>query len=92
MPNGGELKICSQLFESRSASLLKLCVSDTGCGIPEADLERVQEPFVTTKTQGTGLGIPICKKIIEAHNGSLEISSKLNEGTTVEITIPIKNP
>jgi signal transduction histidine kinase len=90
MPNGGNLTICSQF--SQSEGVLKLCVSDSGCGIDAENLERVQEPFFTTKAQGTGLGVPICKKIVEAHSGSLTITSKVNEGTTVEIMLPAGTP
>ncbi len=90
MPNGGILTIHSQFSENEGA--LKLCVSDSGCGIEEENLERIQEPFFTTKAQGTGLGVPICKKIVEAHGGRLIIRSSVNEGTTVEIVLPAGKP
>ena len=51
-------------------------------------MQRVQEPFGTTKSSGAWLGLPICRKIVEAHKGMMRIQSKLNEGTVVEITIP----
>ena len=88
MPQGGDLRILSRFFEHNGTNMLKLSISDTGCGIDEKDLERIQQPFVTTKSKGTGLGISICKKIIEAHNGKMHITSKINEGTTVEILLP----
>ncbi|HEX7066097.1 MAG TPA: PAS domain S-box protein [Bacillales bacterium] len=69
---------------------LQIQIADEGKGIPEKRLEKLGEPFYSTKEKGTGLGLMICKKIIEAHNGEIEISSKLNEGTTVEIVLPIK--
>ncbi|MBI5115740.1 PAS domain S-box protein [Candidatus Poribacteria bacterium] len=90
MPNGGNLKICAQKDETVAPGLLRLYVSDTGCGISEETLERIHEPFFTTKTRGVGLGIPICKKLIEAHDGTLTIKSKVNEGTTVEIVLPAR--
>ncbi len=89
MPEGGELRIASSAFETEEGSMLRLSVSDTGCGIAEEDLERIQQPFVTTKAHGVGLGIPICKKILDAHNGSLKIKSKVGEGTTAEVTLPV---
>jgi len=92
MPRGGDLKISSGFHDADGASVLKLSVSDTGCGISEKDLEQVHEPFFTTKTKGTGLGISVCKKIVETHNGNLTIRSRLEEGTTVEITIPVEKP
>jgi signal transduction histidine kinase len=91
MPDGGDLWICSKFSESDGAPLLSLSISDSGCGIDAEGLERIKEPFFTTKTSGTGLGIHICKKIVEAHKGSFSIKSTVNEGTTVEITLPTGN-
>jgi len=90
MPDGGNLKISAERSETDGAAVLKLLVSDTGSGISEEILEKVHEPFFTTKTRGAGLGIPICKKLIEAHDGNLTIRSKVNEGTTAEITLPLR--
>ncbi len=90
MPNGGTLHICASFRASEVGERLHLQIADTGCGIAEEDLERVGEPFFTTKTRGTGLGIPACRKIIEAHRGTLKFSSKLNEGTMVEIVLPTR--
>ncbi len=92
MPRGGSLKITSRFFEQEDKSFLWLSVIDSGCGIPKEKLEEVQEPFVTTKAVGTGLGLPICRKIIEAHRGSMRITSTPGIGTTVEIEIPIPSP
>jgi signal transduction histidine kinase len=89
MPFGGGLTISSALDYFGNKPALLLVVKDTGCGIDENDLERVQQPFVTTKKHGTGLGISICRKIINAHGGMFRMSSKLNEGTTVEISLPL---
>ncbi len=94
MPGGGDLTIRSRFHgtnDEGGAGALRLSVSDTGCGIGGEHLKRVGEPFFTTKTTGTGLGLPVCKKIIEAHGGSLTIRSKPNEGTTVEILLPPNN-
>lgn len=69
-------------------------VQDTGIGIAEADMARVIEPFVqidsalSRATQGTGLGLPLCKQLVELHGGHFEIESVLGEGTTVRITMP----
>lgn len=67
-------------------------VSDSGIGIPEDDLSRLFEPFHRAPNvgniQGTGLGLSIAKEYVEAHGGTLEIHSKINEGTTVIIRIP----
>ncbi|MBI5116612.1 GAF domain-containing protein [Candidatus Poribacteria bacterium] len=92
MPDGGQLRIQSRSCEEKGRNVLKLSIVDSGCGIAEKDLPAVQEPFMTTKIRGTGLGLPICRKIIEAHKGSMRIRSKLDEGTTVEITLPFSSP
>lgn len=88
MPDGGKISVSSRFMDSNGLSFLKVEVSDTGCGMDAETLARVHEPFFTTKVQGTGLGIPICRKIIEAHGGSLQVQSRVNEGTTVEIILP----
>ncbi|MGE7781235.1 ATP-binding protein [Peribacillus sp. NPDC097264] len=53
------------------------------------DIQKVFEPFYTSKKEGTGLGLFVCKRIIELFNGTIEITSKLSEGTTVMIRLPI---
>jgi PAS domain S-box-containing protein len=88
MPEGGTIRMQSRFYEESGQRFLKLSVIDNGSGISPEDLKKIQEPFITTKVRGTGLGLPICKKIVEAHKGSMLIKSKLHEGTTVEITIP----
>ena len=92
MPDGGDLRIRSRFEEDDGVSVLKLAISDSGCGIGEEDLRQIHEPFFTTKSRGTGLGIPICKKVIEAHDGKLSITSKVGEGTTAEIRLPVRDP
>jgi len=71
------------------AQTLKLQVSDQGCGISPENLEKIFEPFHTTKSYGTGLGLPIVKRIIDSHGGRLSIDSKEGAGTTVEIRLPL---
>jgi len=63
-------------------------VSDRGTGIPAAIKERIFEPFVSGKEKGTGLGLPICKKIVEAHSGNLTCSNNPGGGTTFSILLP----
>lgn len=67
---------------------LVLSVKDNGVGMPEETRERALEPFFTTKTKGTGLGLPICDRIIQAHHGNLRIESTPNVGTLIEVHIP----
>ena len=64
-------------------------VRDTGCGMTKTQLETILEPFVTYKKDGTGLGLPICDKIIRAHGGTMTIASTPNKGTTVTVSLPL---
>jgi two-component system NtrC family sensor kinase len=85
MTSGGQLTVTTW----REESAVVLAFSDTGSGIDEADLERIFEPFYTTKDRGTGLGLAITRQIIEQHHGSIHIASRLNQGTTVTIRLPL---
>ncbi|MBM3215098.1 PAS domain-containing protein [Candidatus Poribacteria bacterium] len=67
-------------------------IADTGCGIAENMLERIFTPFVTTKHQGVGLGMPIVYKIVQAHGGQLTIDSKQDVGTCVRVLLPVYRP
>jgi signal transduction histidine kinase len=67
---------------------LYIKISDNGPGIPEMARGKIFEPFYSNKKSGTGLGLPISKKIIQSHNGSIEVSSEEGRGTTFTITIP----
>ena len=68
---------------------LRIVIADTGCGIAPADLDRVLDPFFSTKPDGTGLGLSIARQIAVAHGGSLRISSTAGEGTQVEVRLPL---
>jgi len=70
---------------------LNIAVADTGKGIPENDLPRIFDMFFSTKEKGIGLGLPFCKRVVEAHGGSIEASSEVGVGTTFSIIIPV-NP
>lgn len=89
MPDDGKLRIGSRFTHLAGANAVEITVSDNGVGIAKADLERIQQPFVTTKATGVGLGIPICKKIVEAHCGTFHIMSRIGKGTTVTVTLPL---
>ncbi len=68
---------------------VRLSVIDNGCGFPPAMLERVFEPYVTSKPKGTGLGLAIVKKIIEEHRGSIEVGNAEPSGARVSFTVPV---
>ncbi|MEX2104389.1 MAG: ATP-binding protein, partial [Bacilli bacterium] len=86
MPDGGEILI---EVANQHPDWLMIRIIDQGCGIPAESIERLGEPFYTTKEKGTGLGLMINNKIIENHHGRIYITSKENEGTTVEVRLPI---
>lgn len=65
-----------------------ITIQDRGCGISESRYKKLFEPFYSTKEKGTGLGLITCKRIIDLHQGSIEIESKLGEGTTIKIFMP----
>lgn len=70
-------------------SMVRLSVSDNGGGFPDQVRARAFEPYVTTKPKGTGLGLPIVKKIVEEHNGTIQIENILPHGASISITLPI---
>jgi signal transduction histidine kinase len=84
MPSGGEVAIRTVL----DAGFVRLSLRDTGPGIPPENLARIFEIYFSTKPGGTGLGLPIAKKIIEEHRGTLTVSSAPGQGTTFTISLP----
>jgi signal transduction histidine kinase len=86
MPRGGRI-VFRHIEEG---PFLTLIVSDTGEGIPQEILEKIFDPFFTTKRngEGTGLGLAVCRKIIEQHGGKISVSSRPGEGTEFHIAIP----
>lgn len=69
---------------------IEVIFKDTGVGISEENLAKIFTPFFTTKAQGMGVGLAICKRIIEQHNGSIKVESKLGEGSRFTVSLPIK--
>ncbi len=82
--NEGEIKIRLAKDENGFA----ITITDTGAGMKKEILEKIFEPYFSTKDVGTGLGLPIAKKIIEDHGGSIQASSKENKGTQIRIHLP----
>jgi two-component system NtrC family sensor kinase len=85
MEDGGILTVRTY----REEDDVVMTFADSGSGIDEADLERIFEPFYTTKDRGTGLGLAITRQIIEQHHGSIQMTSRPNQGTTVTIRLPL---
>lgn len=87
MPNGGTLRV----FLVDNDTHVEVRFVDEGEGISEDKLARLGEPFFTTKQNGTGLGLMVTRRIIEEHDGYFKIESRLGQGTTVRIGLPITN-
>jgi len=89
MPKGGELTISTRLTEVNK--LIEIEISDTGCGIPQEHLGKLFDPFFSTKSagEGTGLGLSVSLGIVERHNGTIDVKSKVGEGSTFIIRFPI---
>ena len=85
MPDGGELKIQA----AENAGFASLSIGDTGPGIPEAQLNEIFKLYFTTKQHGSGIGLAVCYRTAQLHGGELSVESKLGEGATFRLTIPI---
>ena len=86
MPEGGALTVVTRAAESG----IEIAFTDSGKGIPAGDLNKVLQPFFTTKHRGSGLGLPIVIKIAEAHGGTLRLTSEPGRGTIASVTIPAR--
>lgn len=85
MGDGGKIRVHAALHED---GRIVIGFSDNGPGIPESKLNKLGEPFYSTKEKGTGLGLTVSYKIIESHQGAILFQSKEGAGTTVTITLP----
>jgi len=85
MANGGVLSVKIQ----RSQEKLEIVIRDTGCGIPMEHMSRIQEPFFTTKRDGNGLGLSICRSIVWNARGEMKIESEPGRGTEIKVLLPI---
>lgn len=84
MESGGTLTVSTV----KTKNSIKVIVTDTGCGIEEKNLGRVFDPYFTSKSEGTGLGMAMSAKIVEEHGGSITLESVVNQGTSVIVEIP----
>jgi signal transduction histidine kinase len=97
MPHGGSLNISTSLVpsypftrgkEAVTLDASEIRIKDTGSGIAKEDLERIFQPFFTSKAKGTGLGLALVRKVIDMHHGEVEASSTLGKGSEFIIRIP----
>ena len=93
-PNGGRIRLSGHVLDD----MLWISVTDNGVGIPEEDLPRLFERFYRVEKArsrdkgGTGLGLAIAAEIVRYHNGTIEVASKVDKGTTVTVKLPLKKP
>jgi two-component system, sporulation sensor kinase E len=88
MPKGGFVTIS---IAAITGDQLHISIKDEGTGIPEEIVEKLGEPFYTTKERGTGLGLMVTYKIIEEHKGKIKVESEMNKGTAFHIYLPIRS-
>jgi signal transduction histidine kinase len=84
MPEGGKLEINSKILSDE----IEIEVRDTGVGMSTETLARIWTPLFTTKAKGMGFGLAICKRVIEAHAGKINVKSEMGKGTTFRIIMP----
>ena len=82
-----ELKVSARLDDSGETVIIE--IQDNGEGIPQENIDKVLDPYFTTKPEGTGLGLALAYKIIDEHNGTIRFMSLAGQGTTVTVTIPV---
>lgn len=86
MPDGGDLTIRITLIEES----IKIDIVDTGTGMSKEELQNIFDPFYTTKSEGSGVGLVICRKIIEEHGGRVCVKSEYGKGTTMSLFLPVQ--
>jgi signal transduction histidine kinase len=86
MPQGGTLTISSR----RTDSMVEFKFADTGAGMSRETLENLWTPLFTTKARGMGFGLPITRRIVEAHGGTVAADSAPGKGSTFTVKLPVK--
>jgi len=81
---------CLSLRTDVAAEKVTVMIGDSGPGIAQADLAHIFEPLWTTKPEGTGLGLPICRDILDKLGGGITVDTRVGQGTTVTITLPVR--
>ena len=90
MTSGGELSARTRM--DAEGSQVRLSISDTGCGIPDEEIDRIFEFYYTTRDEGTGLGLSIAQQIIYQHRGHIEVESEAGEGAVFKVYLPTPGP
>jgi signal transduction histidine kinase len=88
MPDGGQLGI--RTFYDAEAKTAYIEISDSGAGIAPEKMDRIFQPFFTTKKKGSGLGLAISRRLIEQHGGEIAVKSQTGRGTLFKIALPLQ--
>jgi two-component system NtrC family sensor kinase len=93
MPEGGTLVASTGRIQKNGSNYVQIKITDTGVGIKQTDLEKIFDPFYSSKPegQGTGMGLSLCHDLIQKHNGTIGVESERGKGTTFIIDLPFKN-
>jgi PAS domain S-box-containing protein len=93
MPNGGTLVASTEQVTKNGSSHIRIKIVDTGTGIKKADMEKIFEAFFSSKPEGkgTGMGLSLCRTLIEKHSGTIDVDSEWGKGTTFTIDLPLQN-
>jgi signal transduction histidine kinase len=89
MPGGGRLRLSGQVLEDNR--WIQLSIQDTGVGIPPEDMNKLFDPFFSTKEGGVGLGLSIAHRILDQHRGKIQAQSTPGRGTLFTLWLPISH-
>lgn len=91
MPDGGKITINLQLYVENEQQLVRIIVTDTGCGISKKNITEIFKPFFTTKQGGTGMGLPLVRYLVRQECGFINVLSEEGKGASFEIIFPLKD-
>ncbi len=89
MPRGGVIRVFCTLTKSETGDCVDLVIADQGVGVPKENLQRLFDPYFTTRPDGTGLGLAIADRIVSDHGGTILVDSAPGEGTTMTVRLPL---
>ncbi|MBN2415937.1 GAF domain-containing protein [bacterium] len=87
---GGTLTVTSKLKKVNKTPHVEICIRDNGNGIPQENINKIFQPFFSTKDKGTGMGLAICQRIIDGHDGEIIVDSTIGEGTSFNVIFPVR--
>jgi two-component system sensor histidine kinase AtoS len=86
MPDGGDLTVSTKTSNGKAF----IIVSDTGIGVSKENIQKLFDPFFSTKSTGLGLGLAMTKRVVEEHGGKVDFQSEERKGSTITISLPVK--